>query len=56
MERYKNNIMGSVIINVLEAELRKVMKYLDCHNVIWKQIYPIIILIVAIWNYGKTHR
>jgi len=41
MERYKNNIMGSVIINVPETELQKVIKYLDYHNVIWKQIYPL---------------
>jgi D-methionine transport system ATP-binding protein len=36
MENYRNNVLGSVIINVDHQNLSNVTKYLDEHKVIWK--------------------
>jgi D-methionine transport system ATP-binding protein len=38
MESYRNGILGSVIINVSEASLPKVINYLNIYNVTWKLI------------------
>lgn len=36
MEKFRDNIMGSVIINVQEKELPKIAEYLDKYKVVWK--------------------
>ncbi|MBI6872325.1 ATP-binding cassette domain-containing protein [Clostridium aciditolerans] len=35
LEKYKDSVMGSVIVNVSENDSSKVMKYLDSNNVKW---------------------
>jgi D-methionine transport system ATP-binding protein len=37
-ERYRNSILGSIIINISEDLLPQIGKYLDEHNVVWEQI------------------
>jgi D-methionine transport system ATP-binding protein len=39
-ERYRNSILGSVIINVSEVELPRIVQYLDANAVTWKHINP----------------
>lgn len=38
MENYRNNVLGSVIINVSDQKLLTVTQYLNDHKVIWKII------------------
>jgi D-methionine transport system ATP-binding protein len=40
-ERYRNSIISSLIINVSEEVLPRIVSYLDDNNVIWKQIKPL---------------
>jgi D-methionine transport system ATP-binding protein len=39
-ERYRDSILGSVIINVPDAALPRIVNYLDDNNVIWKRMNP----------------
>jgi D-methionine transport system ATP-binding protein len=39
-ERYRDSILGSVIINVPDAALPRIVNYLDDNSVIWKRINP----------------
>jgi D-methionine transport system ATP-binding protein len=39
-ERYRNGILGSVIINVSDAVLPRIVKYLDDNHVVWKPVNP----------------
>lgn len=39
-ERYRNSILGSVIINVSDADLPRIVRYLDSHDVTWKHLNP----------------
>lgn len=40
-ERYRQSILGSIIINVSDAALPEVLEYLDRHDVIWKRLDPL---------------
>lgn len=39
MDKYRDSILGSIIINIDEYDLDKVSTYLDIHNVEWEAIY-----------------
>jgi D-methionine transport system ATP-binding protein len=39
-ERYRDSILGSVIINVPDAALPRIVNYLDDNNVVWKRMNP----------------
>jgi D-methionine transport system ATP-binding protein len=39
-ERYRDSILGSVIINVPDAALPRIVNYLDDNNVTWKRMNP----------------
>ena len=39
-EKYRDSILGSIIINVSDGALPQIVKYLDDHNVIWQPVNP----------------
>lgn len=41
MENYRDKIMGSVIINVADKDLPRILRYLDANGVVWKPINPL---------------
>lgn len=40
MESYRSSVLGSIIINIPDEALPRVVKYLNDNNVIWKYINP----------------
>ncbi|KNZ40862.1 methionine ABC transporter ATP-binding protein [Acetobacterium bakii] len=37
-ERYRNSVLGSLIINIPVESFAKITNYMDCHHVVWKNI------------------